>query len=447
MENEEKVNILLVDDTPANLLSLKTILSDLGQNLVCAHSGEEAMKHLLERDVAVILLDVNMPGMDGFELAGLIRQRPRSAHTPIIFVTAVAMTELDQEKGYFFGAVDYLFAPIVPEILRAKVSVFIDLFKMERESKRHAEELTELDQRLEEHLVKVERLNQELEATNKDLEAFSYSVSHDLRSPLTVIHACQQMLLKEYADKLDEGGKSYLHQIETSTHRMIDLVEALLVLSRMKRQEIQYQAVNLSAMVETIAGELKKTDPNRQVEFIIEKEIIVNGDVQFLRVVMDNLLGNAWKFTGKQPQALIEFGVMPVEAVGRIFPPPYPLQRGTKDRRQETSPPLAGVGGGTSPLAGVGGGTPNPTIKGVMGLSQGQEESPVVYFVRDNGIGFDMEQADKLFTAFSRLHPTSEFPGIGIGLSTVQRIIHRHNGRIWAEGKPGQCAVFYFTLG
>lgn len=259
MKNEEKVNILLVDDTPANLLSLKTILSDLGQNLICANSGKEAMKHLLKQDFAVILLDVNMPGMNGFELAGLIRQRPHSAHTPIIFITAAAMTEIDQGIGYSIGAVDYLFAPVSPEILRAKVSIFTDMFRMQREARRHAEELTELDQMLEKDLEKVERLNQQLEVTNKELESFSYSVSHDLRTPLTIISLSSQMLMSRYADKLDETGRDHLRFLHEDAWRMNELIESLLKLSRLSHQEMKYEPVNLTAIAQTIAKKLQKT--------------------------------------------------------------------------------------------------------------------------------------------------------------------------------------------
>ncbi|MFH1562893.1 MAG: response regulator [Nitrospirota bacterium] len=441
MENQEKVNILLVDDTPANLLSGKAILAELGQNIVCANSGEEALKHLLHEDFAVILMDVNMPGLNGFETAALIRQRPRSAHTPIIFVTATGTTEMERGKGYLFGAVDYIFSPVVPEILRAKVSVFSDLFRMTKAYKRQAEELAVFYQKLEGHHAEVDRLNQQLEATNKELEAFSYSVSHDLRNALSGITGFSEILKDEYADRFDEEGKENLQCLYEDAWRMNDLIEALLKLSRLSRQEMKHEPVDLTAIAKKIAGEFQKTAPERQVKFVIEKGIIANGDSALLQVALQNLLSNAWKYAGKQPQAKIEFGVVPLEAGGRIFPPPYPLQRGTKDSRQETYPPLAGVGGGTSPLAGVGGGIPNPTIKGVGGLS------PSVYFVRDNGVGFDMSQADKLFRAFNRLHTEEEFKGIGIGLTIVQRVIHRHNGIIWAEAKPNEGATFYFTLG
>jgi len=398
MENYEKVNILLVDDNPANLLAQEAVLAELGQNLVCVNSGKEALKHLLEKDFAVILLDVSMPEMDGFELAELIRHRPSSAHIPIIFITALAMTEIEREKGCSLGAVDYIFSPVSPEILRAKVSVFVDMFRMQREVKRHAEELTELDQILEKHLEDVERLNQQLESANKELESFSYSVSHDLRNPLTVISLSSQMLMIGYADKLDEKGRDCVSRIQKATQRMTELIEALLALSRLKQQEIKSESVDLSTVTDAIARELKERDPDRQIEFIVEKGVITNGDGQFLQITMENLLGNAYKFTSKKPQSKIEFGVMSLESRGKE------------------------AGG------------------------RGQD-GKAIYFVRDNGVGFDCSQADKLFTAFSRLHPASEFSGIGIGLATVQRIICRHNGRIWAEGKPNEGATFYWTLG
>ncbi|MBU1486852.1 response regulator [bacterium] len=300
MENKEKVNILLVDDMPANLLTGKNILAELGQNIVCAHSGEEALKHLLREDFAVILLDVNMPGLNGFETAALIRQRPRSTHTPIIFVTATGTTEIDRGKGYLFGAVDYIFSPVVPEILRAKVSVFCDLFRMSQAFKQQAEELSVLEKKLQEQVAEGKRLNQQLEATNKELEAFSYSVAHDLRNVLSGITGFSEILMDNYADKLDEEGREFLKSLHEDAWRMNEIIESLLKLSGLSRQEMKYEQVDLTTIVKTIAKELQETEPERQVEFVIEKGVIVNGDSAFLQVALQNLLSNGWKYTGKQ---------------------------------------------------------------------------------------------------------------------------------------------------
>ncbi|HEY4485217.1 MAG TPA: ATP-binding protein, partial [Nitrospiria bacterium] len=229
------------------------------------------------------------------------------------------------------------------------------------------------------------KLNTQLEATNKELEAFSYSVSHDLRAPLRHIDGFSQILLEDYAGKLDDEGQRHLKQVREASQQMAQLIDDLLNLSRVTRAEMRRDAVDLSRLAETSAEELKKTQPERKAEFVIAEALKAEGDARLLRAVLDNLLGNAWKYAGKQPQARIEFG-------------------------------------------------------------RTNHDSRAAYFVRDNGAGFDMAYAHKLFGAFQRLHSVSEFPGTGIGLATVQRIIHRHGGQVWAEGEVDNGATFYFTL-
>jgi len=224
-----------------------------------------------------------------------------------------------------------------------------------------------------------------LAAVNEELEAFAYSVSHDLRAPLRGIDGFSQVLLEDYPDKLDEQGKDYLQRVRTASQRMAQLIDDMLSLSRVTRSEMQRTTVDLSELAEMIAMELKESQPERQVEFTVAKGLTANGDARLIRVLLENLLDNAWKFTNKHPNARIEFGVT-------------------------------------------------------------QHEGKQAYFVRDDGIGFDMTYADKLFGAFQRLHSTDEFSGTGIGLATVQRIIHRHGGSVWAEGTVGQGATFYFTF-
>lgn len=236
----------------------------------------------------------------------------------------------------------------------------------------------ELEQRV------IERTSQ-LEAANKELEAFSYSVSHDLRAPLRGIDGFSQALLEDYSGQLDAQGKEYLERVRAGTQRMAQLIDDMLNLSRVTRGEMRRETVDLSDLALKIAAELQKTDPERKVDFVIAKRLSATGDARLLRIVLENLLTNAWKFTGKNPQAFIQIGVS-------------------------------------------------------------QNNGPPVYFVRDDGAGFDMAYADKLFGVFQRLHGATDFKGTGIGLATVQRIIHRHGGRVWAEGKVGQGATFYFTL-
>lgn len=210
-------------------------------------------------------------------------------------------------------------------------------------------------------------------------------MSHDLRAPLRSIDGFSRALLDDYSAHLDETGKDYLHRVRAATQRMGQLIDDMLKLSRVTRSEMNFKTVNLSVLAQTVADELQHIQPERNVEFICTPGMIVRGDAHLLKVALENLLGNAWKFTSKREQAHIEIGVT---------------------HQVEAS----------------------------------------VYFVRDNGAGFDMAYVGKLFSAFQRLHAMTEFPGTGIGLATVQRIIHRHGGRVWAEGEPGKGSTFYFTL-
>ena len=233
--------------------------------------------------------------------------------------------------------------------------------------------------------VELQKAKLELEAANKELEAFSYSVSHDLRAPLRSIDGFSQALLEDYGELLPVEGHNFLKNVRSSAHRMAQLIDGLLDLSRVTRAHIKAVPVDLTRLGENILAELQRTYPERNVTCSVAPNLIARGDPRLLQVVLENLLNNAWKYTSNQLEPKIEFGSK-------------------------------------------------------------HENGERIYFVRDNGAGFDMTYADKLFGAFQRLHPTTEFPGTGIGLATVQRIIHRHGGRIWAESAVGQGATFFFTL-
>lgn len=226
----------------------------------------------------------------------------------------------------------------------------------------------------------------ELKAVNRELEAFSYSVSHDLRAPLRSIDGFSQALLEDCTDQLDSTGQDYLRRIRQATQRMGNLIDDLLSLSRVTRSEMHVEPVDMSRLASRLCADLQQTAPERQVEFAIQPGLIAQGDAHLLHIVLENLLSNAWKFTSKKAQAKIEFGAI------------------------------------------------------------SQKNGALAYFVRDDGTGFDMAYIDKLFGPFQRLHASHEFPGNGIGLATVQRIVYRNGGRVWAEGALERGATFYFTL-
>jgi signal transduction histidine kinase len=253
-----------------------------------------------------------------------------------------------------------------------------ELIREVAERKRAEDDIRNLNSQL------VQRSAQ-LEASNKELEAFSYSVSHDLRAPLRGIDGFSQAVLEDYEEKLDESGRSYLQRVRAASQRMSQLIDAMLNLARLTRAEIHTKTFDMSVMVHEILEDLQKVEPEREVECVVANNLLATADPQLIRAVLENLLGNAWKFTRQQPNPRIEFG-------------------------------------------------------------HGQYKGQAAYFVKDNGAGFDMTYVHKLFGTFQRLHAYTEFPGVGVGLATVHRIIQRHGGQIWAEGVVDEGAIFHFTL-
>jgi PAS domain S-box-containing protein len=511
------IEILLVDDTPDKLLALEAALSDTGEKLVRAESGSEALRLVLRRDFAVILLDINMPGMDGFETASLIRQRKSSAHTPIIFITSFSTADVEVYRGYSLGAVDYLFTPVTPEVLRSKVSVFIELARKNREIQRQAEalhrveeermqrKLDETNARLEwetrrnhffrlsiellaisnyegiftqtnptwqktlgygenelhghglqefihpddlnatnevignilegdtplyfenrfrakdgnyhwlgwtiapfaaegllyifardmterrERENEIRRLNGDLEQRtlslqllNQELESFSYSLAHDLRTPLRSITAYSEMMAGGEAGELTSEALKMVHTIQRNSGRMTQLMDDFLAFFRVARKDVKQESVVMTA----IAREAMATvavDSKRQVDFKIGSLPPAKGDPAMILQVMVNLISNAVKFTALKERAEIEVGCQ-------------------------------------------------------------IDRTPNVYYVKDNGVGFNMKYYSRLFGVFERLHRREEFDGTGIGLAIVQKIVQRHGGSVWAESVIDGGATFYFTL-
>jgi light-regulated signal transduction histidine kinase (bacteriophytochrome) len=304
-----------------------------------------------------------------------------------------AMEERDAMiQGLGAGADDYIQKSGDWEVLKARLRAQIRRKQFEDENRRIREELlkTELEAaeaRAARELAETRvALVDELERKNQELESFSYSVSHDLRAPLRTIDGFSRAVIEATGDRLSDKERDHLRRIRAAAQRMGELIDDLLQLSRVNRVEITRARINLSVIARAVADECQRREPDRAVTIAIADDVYVQADNRLLRVLFDNLIGNAWKFTARTDQARVEVGVQ------------------TRD-------------------------------------------DGIRYFVRDNGAGFNMAYAEKLFRPFQRLHTEAEFPGTGIGLATVYRIVDRHGGRIWAEGAVNQGASFYFTLG
>jgi len=393
--------VLVVDDAPANLVAFQSVLEPIGAELHTAQSGDTALRQILSHDYAVIILDVCMPDIDGIETARLIRSRSRSRHVPILFITGMGHDTVQIEKAYSLGAVDYVCKPVSADILRTKVSVFVQLFRARRRAQVRAAELELANARLR-------AMRAEMEVKNDELEAFVRAASHDLRQPLGVIRGAGELLSLALSGEVQES----VSLINDSADRMLHTMDGLLELTRAGEATIRRVDFDLATLVRQIVQALELTAKTtsgsahngdghdnchnhegdmeycgcfRTVIWDIPPTLPICADPNLLVVVMENLIGNAWKYTGYTKCAVIRVGQVEVEG------------------------------------------------------------QPVI-FVSDNGAGFDPTAAEKLFQPFQRLHVDGKFHGNGIGLTTVRRIIERHGGCIWADARPGEGATFWFTL-
>jgi len=381
--------ILAVDDSLTFLNSIADALKSEGYDVILAQSGDEALALLAVQPVDCILLDLRMPGLSGQETCERIKAAPAVRDIPLIMLTALEDRDA-MIQGLSAGADDYISKSSDLSVLKARVMAQIRRKQIEDENRRIRDELlrTELDA-AEAHAARrlaetKAALVEELERKNRELEAFSYSVSHDLRAPLRAIDGFSRIVCESHGGPLDAKGREYLERIRAAAQRMGELIDDLLELSRVGRAEVRRVAVDLSEMARQVHAGLERHS-GRSVEVAIQPGVGADADERLIRIALENLLGNSWKFTAKIADARIEFGAEP--------------------------------GGGA-----------------------------MVYFVRDNGAGFEAAYAEKLFRPFQRLHTEADFQGTGIGLATVHRIVDRHGGRIWADGAVGRGAVFRFTL-
>jgi two-component system, NtrC family, sensor kinase len=382
--------ILTVDDSETYLQEIAEALRADGYEVVLARSGEEALQLLAVQQVDCVLLDLMMPGIGGRECCQRIKAAPGIRDIPVVMLTAVE-DRAAMIQGLSAGADDYIAKSSDFDLLRARVLAQIRRKQFEDETRRIREQLLRAELEAVEARAAREmaeeraKLVAELESKNEELESFSYSVAHDLRAPLRSIDGFGLALLEDYAEKLDDDGKQYLTYVRESAQQMSQLIDDMLALAQVTRSEFVRAAVDLSRIARGVGAELARANASRQVEFTVADGLVAEGDVRLITIAFENLLGNAWKYSGQREGARIEVGVHAGE--------------------------------------------------------------PRSFFVRDNGAGFDMAYADKLFGMFQRLHAKSEFEGTGIGLATVHRVIRRHGGKIWADAKVGQGATFFFTLG
>lgn len=404
--------ILVVEDSPTQAEQLRYILDKHGYRVEVARDGSAAMVLINGERPELVITDIVMPEMDGYELCRRIKSMDDSRGIPVILLTSLSDPQ-DVIRGLECGADNFITKPFNEEYLLSRV---IDVL----ENRKHEPEGAELPNleitfACQKYLVRSDRrqildlllstyeaaihknrelirardelkeLNEQLKAVNGDLEAFGHTVSHDLRGPLNSIYLSCQAIETMYGDSFDDQCRKFFRFIGDSSAKMSKMIDTILEFSLLSLQELRCEQVDLSAMVRAIIADPRFSDPQRRVTFHVAEGVGVNGDTHLLRIVLENLLGNAWKYSGTKENAVIEFGMM------------------------------------------VSGGRP-------------------AYFVRDNGAGFDMNSIDRMFAPFQRLHDAEEFEGYGIGLSTVQRIVQRHGGRIWAEGEIGKGATFFFTV-
>ncbi len=386
--------ILLVDDRDDNLLSVESILESDGYRFVKAGSGRQALKILLsEMDFALILMDVNMPNLNGFETAALIYEREKLKHIPIIFITANNYGDDNIFKGYRAGAVDYIYKPVNPDLLRAKVSVFVDLYLKNAQLIAQEQKLIAINKNLELEIKdrknseeKVSELNVQLlqnvsrlEAANKELDLFAFMASHDLQAPLRKILVFSDRIKDEYAEKLGTDGNMYLTRIQKVCNQMKQLINNILEFSKISVKKELFTEVDLNDLIPDILQELNDTIREKNIQVILERLPVYCVNAVLMHQLFLNLIGNAVKYTSKTSPSVI-----------RIYSEEFSVNKVIGDSMRE--------------------------------IRYGR------VFIEDNGIGFDQKYADEIFDMFRRLHPVAEYEGTGIGLALCKKIIEKHNG-------------------
>ena len=404
--------ILLVDDREDNLFSIETILEPAGYTFVKANSGREALKVLLnEFDFALILMDVKMPNLNGFETASLIYQREKLRHIPIIFITANNYGDEQIFKGYMTGAVDYIYKPINPDLLRAKVSVFIDLYKKNHKLLAQEQKLVAINKNLEMEIherkmseEKVKELNhklleniERLESANRDLDRFAFMASHDLQEPLRKMLMFSDRLANKYNEVLDDEGRMFITRIQHAGERMQALIKDILLFSQTSIEKPVFIESDLNEILRDVLAELENEITDKRAKIILDNLPMLCVNPVLIRPLFHNLISNALKYSRK--------GVDPAIRIYAEF------------------------------------------SEGQNGY--GTDDKKTRYcriFIEDNGIGFEQKYSEQIFGMFKRLHLNSEFEGTGIGLALCKKIVEEHNGFITARSKVNEGSVFIISL-
>lgn len=404
--------ILLVDDREDNLLAIETIFEPDGYRFVKANSGREALKILLrEFDFALILMDVKMPNLNGFETASLIYERDKLKHIPIIFITANNFGDENLYRGYQAGAIDYIYKPIKPEVLRAKVTVLIDLYRKNRQLLAQEQRLVAINKSLEMEVKerkaseeKVKHLNRQLleniaslEQANKDLDRFAFMASHDLQEPLRKIRMFSDRLALRYNELMDDDGRTNIQRIHKAAERMQNLITDILTFSKISVDNPSFVNADMNALIGEVLTDLDEDIKTKNGKVIVDKLPTLSVNPSLIKPLFHNLIGNALKYSKKD----------------------------------------------TSPVVRI-----NSEISAQLNGKTAQSISPKYcrIYVQDNGIGFDQKYAEEIFGMFKRLHHNSEFQGTGIGLALCKKIVEQHKGYISARSKLNEGSTFIVSL-
>lgn len=404
--------ILLVDDREDNLLSIETILEPDGYKFVKASSGRQALKILLtEFDFALILMDVKMPNLNGFETASLIYEREKLKHIPIVFITANNYGEENIYRGYRTGAVDYIYKPINPDLLRAKVSVFVDLYQKTHRLVMQEQKLVAINKNLQIEVQerkmsedKIKELNRQLleniarlESANKDLDRFAFMASHDLQEPLRKIRIFSDLLFVKYKGILDDDGKMNIVRIQGAAERMQALIKDILTFSKISIEKGSFVKTSLNSVVDEVLNELEGQVQEASAKIIVDKLPTLYVNPGLIRPLFHNLISNALKYCKKNTAPVVNIhSEMPAAQIDAVAKP--------------------------------------------------VENRFCRIYVQDNGIGFDQKYSEEIFGMFKRLHLNSEYEGTGIGLALCKKIVEEHNGYISAKSKLNEGSTFIISL-